>query len=72
MSGNVFEWCSDWYGLYKSNSDNDPKGPSSGNNKVYRGGGAGDKDAYLRVASRLSRSPDHKSNALGLRLVINE
>lgn len=72
MSGNVFEWCSDWYGLYKSNSDNDPKGPSSGTNKVNRGGGAGDKEAFARVACRANDNPNYKSQALGLRLVINE
>ena len=38
MTGSVWEWCSDWYGRYSSNPQTNPKGPSSGNTRVARGG----------------------------------
>ena len=77
MSGNVAEWCSDWYGSsYYSNSPSvNPQGPSSGSNRVYRGGnwytGAGSSInlVYLRVSYRGGNSPDHRSGSLGFRVV---
>lgn len=72
MSGNVYEWCSDWYGLYKVVELHDPKGPESGVKKINRGASAGEKDAFARVACRFANSPNFKHQSLGLRLVMLE
>lgn len=72
MSGNAYEWCSDWYGLYKNRDETDPKGIEMGTNKVNRGASAGEKEALLRVSSRFSNNPNGKFQCLGLRLVVLE
>lgn len=72
MSGNAYEWCSDWYGLYKNSDVLDPKGPESGTYKVNRGASAGEKDALMRTACRFNNSPNSKFQAMGLRLVLLE
>lgn len=69
MSGNVMEWCSDWYGNYSSASVTNPTGASSGSNRVDRGGGWGSSAAYCRCAYRNSHTPSYAGSGLGLRLV---
>ena len=67
MSGNVDECCSDWYGSYSSAAQTDPTGPSTGSDRVSRGGGWGNYAANCRVAKRFSTSA-FSSYDLGLRL----
>ncbi len=54
MSGNVREWCWDWYGSYSSGSQTAPRGPASGTARVLRGGSWGVLATYCRVAGRLN------------------
>lgn len=70
MSGNVCEWCQDWYGGYSSSSQINPAGPNSGTYRVYRGGSWSNNARYCRSSNRSIISPDGCNIILGLRLVL--
>ena len=68
MSGNVCEWCNDWYGSYSSGAQTDPVGPASGSHRVNRGGGWSSSATYCRVSDRYDYYPTDSRSDLGFRV----
>ena len=72
MSGNVWEWCSDWKGDYSSSVQYNPTGPASGSIRVTRGGSWNYGARRCRSSRRFNNGPDNCFNYLGLRLALSE
>jgi formylglycine-generating enzyme required for sulfatase activity len=76
MSGSVWEWCSDWYSELPSEEQTDPQGPSTGEQRVVRGGAFDSTLGYIRSASRAPADPSfltvNQGHDIGFRVVMVE
>ena len=71
MSGNVYEWCSDFQGFYTEEAQTDPLGPAAGVKHVCRGGFYFSYESSCRVSYRYFGNPDYAPETFGFRLALS-
>ena len=71
MSGNVCEWCQDYFGEYGKRSQVNPKGPVSGTYRIFRGGCFYTNEKACEVWNRNYGNPDDRSSGIGFRLALS-
>lgn len=69
LSGNVFEWCQDYFDFYKGHARVNPQGPKTGTKRICRGGSWRSRMNSLRASARAFNPPDYSANDLGFRIV---
>ncbi len=71
MHGNVYEWCSDWFGSYANAAETDPTGPKTGKWRVLRGGSWNGIATYCRSANRNHGTPTYRHGHAGFRVLVS-
>ena len=67
MAGNVYEWVLDWSGPYTTNLQRNPTGPTTGTERILRGGSWGDDSNHITATIRSDEAPDFKRDFIGFR-----
>ena len=70
MTGNVYEWCQDWFDYYSSESQINPTGPETGQGRIMKGGSWRSDSYYCKIVNRGSQYPSKRFIEVGLRLAL--